>query len=286
MAILTEAPQVALIYEGVVVSLVWYDVVNLSCRHHLTHLQAYLAVGVFLQCERNQVFTPHLEVIKVMMLRVVVVEGLAYLLVRLTIAVKGNLRTGTLWPASRLILEWHVVIYGFSDTSGRDLREIALETWGHLAGKSYIVRITAKHSAMRHIDEIILHCTATPEGRWHDVEDIRAWHVDGNGWSDVGYHFVVLLDGTIEEGRPVSRQGAHCRGKNKTTIGIAYVGGMDEDMQYPKDTLTDEQEMALEQLICELRDEYGDDLKLSGHNDYSNKACPSFDVREKFSYLV
>ena len=140
---------------------------------------------------------------------------------------------------------------------------------------------------MRHIDTIVLHCSATPEGRWHDAEDIRDWHVNGNGWSDIGYHFVITLDGDIEEGRPVERQGAHVRGHNATTIGVCYIGGCDEDMN-PKDTMTEEQELAFEQLVCELRDEYGDELDIMGHGDFPGvrKACPSFDVRDKFDYLT
>ena len=137
---------------------------------------------------------------------------------------------------------------------------------------------------MRQLTEIILHCSATPEGRYHDAEDIRSWHVDGRGWSDIGYHFVVLLDGTVEEGRPIERAGAHVKGRNKTTIGVCYIGGLDDEMN-PKNTLTEAQELAIEELVCDLRDEYGDHLTLSGHNEYSNKACPCFDVSEVFGYL-
>ena len=49
---------------------------------------------------------------------------------------------------------------------------------------------------MRIINEIIVHCSDTPEGRNDKAEDIRRWHVNGNGWSDIGYHYVVDLDGT------------------------------------------------------------------------------------------
>ena len=66
---------------------------------------------------------------------------------------------------------------------------------------------------MRKIDKIILHCTATPEGRDVSVNAIKKWHTD-KGWSDIGYHYVVSLDGLVEEGRPVVRQGAHVRGHN------------------------------------------------------------------------
>lgn len=59
---------------------------------------------------------------------------------------------------------------------------------------------------MRKIDEIIVHCSATPEGRDVSMADIRRWHVEERGWSDVGYHFVVTLDGTVHIGRPLTAQ--------------------------------------------------------------------------------
>ena len=64
---------------------------------------------------------------------------------------------------------------------------------------------------MRHIDEIILHCSATPEGRDVSLDDIRRWHVDERGWSDVGYHFVITLDGVVHAGRPMDIAGAHVK---------------------------------------------------------------------------
>jgi N-acetylmuramoyl-L-alanine amidase len=135
---------------------------------------------------------------------------------------------------------------------------------------------------MRNIDEIILHCSATPEGRAHDVADIRRWHVDGRGWSDIGYHFCILLDGTVEAGRPVARQGAHCKGKNKDTVGVCYIGGCDKSMK-PKDTMNHGQEKAFLNLVNTLRGVYGEELMVSGHNQYSkHKSCPSFVVSEKW----
>ena len=138
---------------------------------------------------------------------------------------------------------------------------------------------------MRDVNRIIIHCTATPEGRWHDVEDIRDWHVNGRGWSDIGYHFLVLLDGTVEEGRPLHRPGAHVSGHNADSIGIAYVGGIDE-FGNAKDTMNEDQEIAMETLICDLRDEFGEEVTLHGHNEFSCKTCPSFIVAEKFSHLL
>ena len=95
---------------------------------------------------------------------------------------------------------------------------------------------------MREINKVIVHCTATPENRVVTVEDVRQWH-KARGWSDIGYHIMIYLDGTVHEGRPIERSGAHCKGQNKNSIGIAYVGGVDKDMN-PKDTRTECQKEA------------------------------------------
>ena len=98
---------------------------------------------------------------------------------------------------------------------------------------------------MRQITKIIVHCTATPEGREVDVDEIRRWHVDERGWSDVGYHFHIKLDGELQEARPIERTGAHCSGQNYCSIGISYAGGMTKDMKEPKDTRTQAQKERL-----------------------------------------
>lgn len=116
------------------------------------------------------------------------------------------------------------------------------------------------------------------------MADIRKWHVEERGWSDVGYHFVVTLDGTVHVGRPMDRAGAHCKGRNGNSIGVCYVGGMDSDM-VPKDTLLPVQERSVRKLIKAIRLLFGE-VEISGHNQYSAKACPSFDVKEKFADLI
>ncbi|MBP3354444.1 MAG: N-acetylmuramoyl-L-alanine amidase [Bacteroidales bacterium] len=130
---------------------------------------------------------------------------------------------------------------------------------------------------MRAIDEIIVHCTATPEGRDISVEDITRWHID-RGFTTIGYHYVVLLDGTIERGRPEEQVGAHCKGHNSRSIGIAYVGGCDKAMR-PKDTRTVRQCASLARLLKELKTKYPT-ATIHGHNEFANKACPSFDVQK------
>lgn len=136
---------------------------------------------------------------------------------------------------------------------------------------------------MRKLTRIILHCTATPEGRHVDVATIREWHRK-RGWSDIGYHFVIYLDGSVHNGRPVEKVGAHVSGHNADTIGVVYVGGTDAAGK-AKDTMNDAQETAFVNLVASLRDKYGA-LTLHGHNEYAAKACPSFNVKQKFGWLV
>ena len=140
---------------------------------------------------------------------------------------------------------------------------------------------------MRDLKRIILHCAATPEGREVSVDTIRKWHTDpppqGNGWSDIGYHYVIHIDGLTEIGRPVSIQGAHVSGENEDSIGVCYVGGVDKDLN-PEETMTVEQEISFVELVKSLRLTFGY-LSVHGHNEYSSKACPSFSVEKKFGFL-
>tara|TARA_R100000773_G_C4204635_1_gene105930 strand:- start:485 stop:898 length:414 start_codon:yes stop_codon:yes gene_type:complete len=134
---------------------------------------------------------------------------------------------------------------------------------------------------MRELNRIILHCSATKEGKDYSVETIRDWHVKGRGWSDIGYHWVIRLDGSIEVGRPLEKSGAHTKGHNKDSVGVCYIGGCDADGK-PKDTMNEEQEKAWRMIVLSLRTLYGD-LTIHGHNEFANKACPSFIVKEKFA---
>ena len=136
---------------------------------------------------------------------------------------------------------------------------------------------------MRVITKIIVHCTATPEGRHHNIYDVKRWHLE-RGFSDVGYHYLILLDGTIEPGREERTPGAHCVGRNADSIGIAYVGGCDNNMQ-PKDTRTIEQRRSLTFLLHTLRQKYPHAI-IYGHRDFDKgKACPSFDARNEYLNL-
>jgi len=137
---------------------------------------------------------------------------------------------------------------------------------------------------MRKIDKIIIHCSATPEGRPHDVADITRWHLQ-RGFSTIGYHYLIHLDGTIETGRPIERMGAHTTGENRNSIGICYVGGMTKDMKKAKDTRTPKQKDSLVKLMHELIYKYNKDMTIHGHNEFANKACPSFNVQKEYANL-
>ena len=128
---------------------------------------------------------------------------------------------------------------------------------------------------MRKIDKIIIHCSATREGENISPSQIREWHV-ARGFKTIGYHFVITLDGRTHVTRSLTQVGAHCKGQNKNSIGICYVGGLDVNGK-PKDTRTDAQKDAMRRLINVLLSSYPN-LTIHGHNEFANKACPCFDV--------
>ena len=134
----------------------------------------------------------------------------------------------------------------------------------------------------RRITEIIVHCSATPEGKDYTVQDIRRWHKQ-QGWSDIGYHYVVYRNGHIEPGRDVDIIGTHCEGHNAHSIGVCYVGGVARDGKTPKDTRTLAQKAALISVLTELKQMYPG-AKIYGHKDLDKrgKACPSFDAKVEY----
>jgi len=139
---------------------------------------------------------------------------------------------------------------------------------------------------MRKLDEIIVHCTATRPNWWENrsaeekVREVRDWHVSGNGWSDIGYHWLIDTDGTVVAGRPEDKAGAHCRGHNSNSIGIALFGGHGSTKTDRfEDNFTPAQDKALRRLIADLHGRYPTIQKVSGHNEYANKACPGFQVK-------
>lgn len=135
---------------------------------------------------------------------------------------------------------------------------------------------------MRNIDEIIIHCTATPALRHVTVLDIDRSHRE-RGFDCIGYHYVVYLDGTVHAGRPVDRIGAHCKGHNARSIGVCYVGGLDATMS-PADTRTPAQKLSLIKLLSDLRQRFPRAV-IHSHRDFAPKACPCFDATTEYSSL-
>lgn len=138
---------------------------------------------------------------------------------------------------------------------------------------------------MRPITEIIVHCTATPEGRPTTVAEIDSWH-KARGWSGIGYHRVIGLNGERWLGRPIEAVGAHCEGHNTGTIGVVYVGGLAKDGRTAKDTRTNQQKMALRFELTRLLQQFPAINRISGHNQYAAKACPCFDAKAEYQDLL
>lgn len=155
------------------------------------------------------------------------------------------------------------------------------------------------------IDAIVIHCSATRAGQDVRAADIDKWHKE-RGFSMIGYNYVIDLDGRIEVGRPLTRDGAHCntagvsgRAYNKHSIGICYVGGLDRDGN-PADTRTPAQKIALETLVYDLMEKYPNIKEVIGHRDASPdrngdgritanewiKQCPCFNARGEFPISI
>ena len=153
---------------------------------------------------------------------------------------------------------------------------------GVVGPKTLALLIPARFKRSRRtITEIIVHCSATPEGKDYTVADIRRWH-KAQGWSDIGYHYVIYRNGHIEPGRDVDLIGAHCVNHNAKSIGICYIGGCARDGKKAKDTRTLAQKAALLNILTEMRQLYPS-AKIYGHHDFeAGKDCPSFDARKEY----
>lgn len=160
---------------------------------------------------------------------------------------------------------------------------VGAQTWAVLPDESIVKK------SKRVINEIIVHCTATPEGQDVTVNSIRQGHLR-RGFSDIGYHYVIYRDGSIHDGRNVNISGAHCTGHNQHSIGVCYVGGLENipNVPYeklpPKDTRTAAQKASLLKLLKELKALYPK-ATIHGHYEYANKACPCFKPKEEYKDL-
>ena len=130
----------------------------------------------------------------------------------------------------------------------------------------------------RNTDLIVIHCAATKASMDIGADKIRDWHVNGNGWRDIGYHKVIRRNGVVENGRNLTDTGAHAAGYNHKSIGVCLVGGMAEDNS-AEANFTAQQWSALKSLIRELKAEYPE-VDIIGHNEISEKECPSFNVKK------
>lgn len=133
---------------------------------------------------------------------------------------------------------------------------------------------------MRKINQIIIHCSDTIEGKNFTVDDIKKWH-KARGWTDIGYHYVVYLDGSIHKGRNEEVVGAHCEGHNAHSIGVCYIGGKEAGTFRAKDTRTKAQKEALIRLLMKLVCKYPD-AEIVGHRDLANRKCPCFDAKNEY----
>jgi N-acetyl-anhydromuramyl-L-alanine amidase AmpD len=130
---------------------------------------------------------------------------------------------------------------------------------------------------MRKIDKIIVHCSDSDYTHHNDISVIKKWHVEENGWSDVGYHFFIKKEGIVQIGRDISVAGAHVKGYNATSIGICLAG---------KTKFTLEQFAALKNLIIGLREHLKEDIPVYPHNAFNKaKTCPNFDVKKATNLL-
>lgn len=133
----------------------------------------------------------------------------------------------------------------------------------------------------RAISRLVVHCSATRPSMDVGAKEIREWHVEGNGWKDIGYHFVIRRNGSIELGRPIDEAGSHAKGYNSDSIGVCLVGGVDqEDYRIAENNFTEKQFQSLIEIIVKTRKAIPH-IMIMGHKDLDpKKACPSFDVRE------
>ena len=136
---------------------------------------------------------------------------------------------------------------------------------------------------MREINKIIVHCSATREGENYEVAEIRKWHL-ARGFSDIGYHFYIDLYGEIHKGRDINKIGANCKGHNRNSIGICYCGGVEADGKTPKDTRYDCQKESLIAVLRTLKAMYPNAV-IHSHNDFANKACPSFNATKEYENI-
>ena len=144
------------------------------------------------------------------------------------------------------------------------------------------VDLSKLKKSTREIKYIVVHCSATNPAYDFNAKDIDSWHRK-KGWNEIGYNYVVKLDGTIEEGRDVNKIPAQVEGYNANAIGFVYIGGINSN-QLAKDTRTAAQKASMKALVKSLKVLYPK-AKVQGHRDFPKvkKACPCFDAIPEYS---
>ena len=135
------------------------------------------------------------------------------------------------------------------------------------------------------VEYMVVQCAATRPSMDVGVKEIKRWHLQ-RGFFDVGYHYVIRRDGTVEKGRPDDQPGAHVSGFNSRSLGICMVGGVTEkDVNKAEDNFTEAQWASLKEVLTKLRGTFPK-AAIVGHRDLARgKACPSFDVKTKLKEL-
>jgi hypothetical protein len=140
---------------------------------------------------------------------------------------------------------------------------------------------------MNELKFLIIHCTATREAQEISAEDVRRWHTapapKGRGWRQVGYSDLVLLNGDRHVfvkhngDKFIDREEVTngVKGINSIARHVCYVGGLSKDGKKAKNTLNEDQKETLLSIIKEVI-QYKSDVQIAGHNQFDNKACPSF----------
>ena len=120
-------------------------------------------------------------------------------------------------------------------------------------------------------EKIIIHHSASDND---DVWSIHNYHVNGNKWNGIGYHFVIHRNGDVYEGRPINTIGAHAQGENSDSIGICVCGDLH------RNNMTHEQESSLKELLVYIKSKYVE-LQLMRHSDVNNTKCPGKNFNDK-----
>lgn len=180
-------------------------------------------------------------------------------------------------------------IFGpMTEEAVRDFQKSHSLTVDGIVGPKTWAALGVKTNNPRNITEIIVHCSATPQGENYTVDQIRQMHL-ARGFSDIGYHWYIDLAGNIYPGRDEKLAGAHCLNHNTISIGVCYCGGCPARSvanwaNSGLDTRTPAQKAALIKLLKELKAKYPKST-IHGHREFANKACPSFDALNEYKAI-